>query len=126
EPGVAVAERRLVEPAAERRENVADDDLLDRPRERVAARLAARRLHEAAAAQDPHHLRDVGLGDAFRARQFRDGQARALGLSADTEETAEPVLFLRGQLHRVGPPVTSSRAGAWPRPTSSGGSRAGR
>jgi hypothetical protein len=40
EAGMAVAERRLVEPAAESREDVADDDLPGRPGEGVAARLA--------------------------------------------------------------------------------------
>ena len=108
EAGMAVAERGLVEPAAERGEDVPDDDLLGRPRQRVSAGLPARRRHEAAAAQDAHHLGDVGLGDALGARELGNGDAPAGAFAAHAEEAAQSVLFLRRQFHERVPPRTAS------------------
>src|SRR4029453_5205477 len=97
--GVRVAERGLVEPASERRENFTDVDLFGRAGQRVAAGLAARRSDEPALAEDPHHFRDVRLGDAFGAGKLGNGETARRAFATDAKETSETVLFLRWELH---------------------------
>src|SRR6185295_2466646 len=101
ETGVTLAERGLVEAAAERREHGSDRDAVGGKRERVAARLAARRAHEAGAPEDAHHLGDVRLRDSLRPRQLGDREAPAVTLAPDAQQAAQPVLLLRGELHII-------------------------
>ena len=65
-------------PPAEQVDHVADDDLLRRTRQRVAAVLAARRLDEPALAQVAQDLGGIRRRDAFRLADLGNRQPLAL------------------------------------------------
>ena len=98
-------------------QRLADDDLLGRSREGVAARLTAGGIHEAPAPQDAHHLRDVRLGDPFGSGELRDRDARSGPLAPDLQKAAKSVLFCRAESHRV-LSITECPGAVWPHRTS--------
>src|SRR5678816_3910890 len=97
---MAVAEAAFEQPAAEKIDDVSDDDLLRRPGQSIAAFLAARRLNKPAFAEDAEDLRGICRRDAFRLADLRNRQRLALepGIR-QTHQAADAVFFVGGQLH---------------------------
>src|SRR2546425_12215460 len=95
---VLAAEVPGVEIASEGSEPRPDADLLCRPDELIAAVAAAHALHQAAAAEQPHQLVDVGRAEPLPLGELGSGQ-RPLGFASDLEQAAEPVFLLRTEPH---------------------------
>src|SRR5207302_1051323 len=95
---VLAAEVPGVEIASEGSEHRPDADLLRRPDELIAAVTAAHALHQAAAAEQPHQLVDVGRAEPLPLGELGSGQ-RPLGFASDLEQAAEPVFLLRTEPH---------------------------
>src|SRR5437588_7665627 len=95
---VLAAEVPGVEIASERSEHRTDADLLRRPGELIAAVAAAHAVHQAAAAEQPHQLVNVGRAEALPLGELGSGQ-RPLRFASDLEQTAEPVFLLRTEPH---------------------------
>src|SRR5438874_1835388 len=95
---VLAAEVPGVEIVSERSEHRTDADLLRRPGELIAAVAAAHAVHQAAAAEQPHQLVNVGRAEALPLGELGSGQ-RPLWFASDLEQTAEPVFLLRTEPH---------------------------
>src|SRR5581483_4413061 len=96
--GVVVAECLFKEASAEGVDDVADDDFFGAAGQGVAAFLAAGGFDESAFPEDAQNLGGVGGGNAFGVADLRDGESVGI---AESHQTAEAVLFVGGELHRL-------------------------